>query len=111
MSNKSSLDARRDELAKEYCGNYDINSEVGADIFYTFCDGFNAARTELAKADVIKSIDYDAHNNLLRKLAEANARIVEFEGIKKGHLKVQDDMQKRIDELKEYKRKYEELCK
>lgn len=49
---------------------------------------------------VIDQLNIDAHNNALRKLNEANARIVEFEDIKKGHLKVQEDMAKRIEELK-----------
>lgn len=46
---------------------------------------------------ITNQINIDAHNNLIRKLNEANARIVEFEDIKKGHLKVQEDLKKQID--------------
>ncbi len=54
---------------------------------------------ESLKAQLIANqINMDAHNNAIRKLNEANTRIVEFEDIKKGHLKVQKDM---LDLLKE----------
>lgn len=53
-------------------------------------------RQELA---VIIKINQDALNNSNRKLAEANARIVEFEDIKKGHLQTLKEMQNRLDQM------------
>ena len=41
---------------------------------------------ELESQVVVDGINRDAHANLLRKLTEANDRIVEFEDIKRGHL-------------------------
>jgi hypothetical protein len=39
--------------------------------------------------DIETQINLNSFNNLQRKLAEANERIVEFESIKAGHLQVQ----------------------
>jgi hypothetical protein len=60
-----------------------------------------AAIAEMQAELITKRIDYDAHQNLTRKLNEANSRIVEFEDIKKGHLKVQEDMQAENKKLRE----------
>jgi len=50
---------------------------------------------------VCSKINLDAHNNLLKALHTANERIVEFEDIKKGHLKVQKDLKEENALLRE----------
>lgn len=49
----------------------------------------------------IMQVDRWAFENLTRKLNEANTRIVEFDGIKAGHLKVQAEMQAEIERLRD----------
>jgi hypothetical protein len=50
--------------------------------------------------EVEEKILRQALDNSNRKLNEANARIVEFEDIKKGHLQIQKEMKERYQELK-----------
>lgn len=47
-------------------------------------------------------IDYDAHENLLRKLNEANSRIVEFERIKAEHLEFQKSMAEKLTKCEKF---------
>lgn len=49
----------------------------------------------------LMQVDRWAFENLTRKLNEANTRIVEFDGIKAGHLKVQAEMQAEIERLRD----------
>lgn len=49
---------------------------------------------------VIAKIDKQAIDNANRKLNEANSRIVEFDDIKKSHLKIQEQQNKEIEKLK-----------
>lgn len=58
-------------------------------------------RAEIQILKIERDINTNAWNNLHRKLAEANERIVEFEGYKKSHLKVVEDLQAKIKELEE----------
>ncbi|HUM41574.1 MAG TPA: hypothetical protein PKI14_01335 [Fervidobacterium sp.] len=49
------------------------------------------------KPDITSVINEYAFANLQRKLNEANARIVEFEDIKAGHLKIQNELREKLD--------------
>lgn len=60
----------------------------------------NQADTNFEEIKPEINIDKWAFENLTRKLNEANARIVEFEQIKAGHLQIQKQMQEEIETLK-----------
>ena len=50
----------------------------------------------IEKLQIENSINLQAFENLNRKLVEANERIVEFENIKKGHLEVQEKLNRKL---------------
>ena len=52
-------------------------------------------------SDIIEKYNQIAHENCLRKLNQANARIVEFEDIKKAHLEYVKGLKEQIQELEE----------
>jgi len=72
-----------------------FDPELDEEIHVIEASAYLAVKQEL----VVKRIDYDALNNSNRKLAEANARIVEFEDIKRGHLKVQEKLQQELEDV------------
>lgn len=56
-------------------------------------------------------IDNNSWQNCQRKLNEANERIVEFESIKSGHLKIQEEMQKQLEAAKKEAEDYNDSNK
>lgn len=57
-----------------------------------------------------KIINKQAHDNAIRKLNEANERIVEFEDIKKSHLKVQEELKKKLEKADFLARAFAKEC-
>ncbi len=84
----------------DFDGNKDYCNTCGEECYEFEVHECSALVKKLRSELVCKQIDYDAHQNLLKALHTANERIVEFEDIKKGHLKVQKDLREQIERMK-----------
>ncbi len=84
--NRMTYEQERDAMAKKYCGTYDINTESGADIFYTFCDGFDEAteyweKENSATIEALQSTlkeQEDLLNEMNPKLEDKNFEIIKL---------------------------------
>src|SRR5574343_742903 len=92
MSNEKPHFTRELEGRFDQAFLYNLTGDASKDVLFLL-QSLSSLQAEL-------ELNRNSFSSLQRKLAEANERIVEFEGIKAGHLKVQDELQKKISEQK-----------